>query len=143
MLEGGPLVGRKRSQGGIDPGGRFGCRGGILPPAIRRCLLAPAARNLGLSWTAQPFPSGSLKNMNEFQSSPFPSTKPLPSWCWIGLTGTPRALSSTCAASMSATDSWRPLSEPGSISARPVPIVTEQPEPGGVIWTTRKCSLGA
>ena len=38
-----------------------------------------AARIVGLSWIAQRFPSGSLKNTNEFQSPPLPSTNPLPS----------------------------------------------------------------
>ena len=32
---------------------------------------------------------------------------------------------------------------PGSLFVSPVPIVIEQAEPGGVSWTTRKCSLGA
>ena len=45
---------------------------------------------VGLSWIAQLFPSGSSKKMNEFHSPPLPSTIPLPSWCWIGLIGTPR-----------------------------------------------------
>ena len=31
---------------------------------------------------------------------------------------------------------------PGSIAAIPLPIVTEQPLPGGVSWTTRKFGDG-
>ena len=35
-----------------------------------------------------------------------------------------------------------PRSEPGGASVSPTPIWIEQPEPGGVSWTTRKSSVG-
>jgi hypothetical protein len=53
--------------------------------------------------------------------------------CWIAETSTPREDSSSWAAVMSWTQSWRP-------GVRPVPNVTEQPEPVGVVWTLRKSS---
>jgi hypothetical protein len=58
--------------------------------------------------------------------------------CWISPASTPRSVSSRWACSMSLTVICRPPSEPGSPGLIPVPIVIEQAEPGGVIWTTRK-----
>src|SRR5881396_2464359 len=86
----------------------------------------------GFSCTAQLLPSGSLKKKNEFHGSPRPSAH-TPSWlmCWTGLASRPRPTSSARAASMSDTTSCRPFTEPGGESTSPVPIVTEQAEPGG------------
>ena len=41
---------------------------------------------------------------------------------------------------MSATTSCMPLTEPGTASVSPLPMVTEHAEPGGVSWTTRNWS---
>ena len=46
-----------------------------------------------------------------------------------------------CAASMSATTSWSPSTEPGFASVSPLPMAIEQPDPGGVSWTKRISSL--
>ena len=53
--------------------------------------------------------------MNEFQSSPLPSAHP-PSVVTDRLTVTPRPTSSAWAASMSATHSCMPCTEPGTAS---------------------------
>ncbi len=85
------------------------------------------------SCTAQPLPSGSVKYMNVAPSSG--------AYRWGAETSTPRATSSAWAASMSVTQSWSPWYVPGCGS--PVGLGTpsvraiEQPEPGGVSWTTR------
>src|SRR5918999_2759118 len=68
-----------------------------------------------ISCTAQPLPSGSLKNTN---------LKPgLPGWpsSWTSPSSSPRLDSSSKAVSMSVTTIWRPFKLPGSIGAMPVP----------------------
>jgi hypothetical protein len=62
--------------------------------------------------------------------------------CRISLTSTPRPTSSSRAATMSVTTRCVPRYVPGAASVRPTPIVSEQADPGGVICTTRKSSLG-
>ena len=82
-----------------------------------------------ISWTAQRLPSGSAKKMNR------PHGK-----SWISPVSTPRPASSSRAATMSATTSCIPTTEPGAASVIPVPIVIEQAEPGGVSWMNRSWS---
>src|SRR5262249_30971443 len=118
--------------------------GGLVVSGCTSCISASSATVAqlcaGLCWTAQLLPSGSLKKMKEFQSPPGPSFWTPSSKCWIVLTSTPRDTNSARAASMSATTNCRPFTDPGGISERPLPIVTEHAEPGGVNCTTRNCS---
>src|SRR5215467_6029859 len=79
---------------------------------------------------AQVLPSGSLKVTNE------------PHGCTsISLACTPLSISCLRAAATSATTIWTPFCEPGGISVTPVPITTEQADPGGVSCTNRNVSL--
>lgn len=102
-------------------------------PDRSRCSGSVARRRS--SWRAQPLPSGSLKYMNAAPSSGAYATG--------SETSGPRAVSSARAASMSATQSWRPWWEPGAGGRPPAvsrmlsPSAIEQPEPGGVSWTMR------
>jgi hypothetical protein len=61
--------------------------------------------------------------------------------CLTGLISRPLAINSSRAASRSATHSCRPSNEPGTDFVRPLPIVIEQAEPGGVSWTTRTAPI--
>ena len=100
----------------------------LAPPEV--VVLELVSRARGICWTAQPFPSGSVKKTNR------PHGK-----SWTSLTSTPRPERSSCAASMSATTSCRPCTEPGSVVMIPIPMAIEHPEPGGVSCTKRISSL--
>jgi len=63
-----------------------------------------------------------------------------PSLWNTSLTSTPRRSSSARVASRSETIRYRPCEEPGAAAVTFLPKMTEQPEPGGVNWSTRKSS---
>src|SRR5262249_59959717 len=98
------------------------------PPRHRgRCVCQERG---GSSCKDQLLPSGSAKNTN------------LPHGCTLtSLAATPRSTSCLRAAATSSTTIWTPFCDPGGISVIPVPITTEQADPGGVSCTNRRPSL--
>ena len=100
-------------------------------PGPGRPTSAVVRPGAGISWTAQPLPSGSLKNVNR------PHGK-----SWTSLASTPRLASSVRAASASADDDLQALHRARRRVGRdPVPMAIEQAEPGGVSCTKRMVSL--
>jgi hypothetical protein len=88
--------------------------------------------------TAQALPSGSVKKQNPTLSSGSGWGVGLAPRTRMSLTATPRPSSSARAARRSGTTSCRPRSEPGGMwGTIPSPTTMEQPDPGGVSWTTR------
>ena len=107
-----------------------------LNPPVDSIVLADPATGSGVhlcetaSWSAQPLPSGSLKNTN------------LPhGYSSISDTWTPRPASSARAAATSDTTICRPCAGPGSWVEMPTPKAMEQADPGGVICTNRSASF--
>jgi hypothetical protein len=88
-----------------------------------------------ISWSDQPFPSGSAKNAKREPGLPSGPS------CLTSVISTPLPASSARAASMSSTTSCKPLVLPGSPSGRPRPITTEVGEPRGRELRHRYLSL--
>lgn len=90
-----------------------------------------------ICWMAQALPSGSVKKTKPTFSSGCGVGIGDSSRTWMGLTSTPRSVSSLWARMMSDTTSCRPLTEPGVMFGRTAPMTIEQPDPGGVSCKSR------
>ena len=117
-------------------------RSSPLVAAVRSYGAGSSSARLGTSCTSQPFPSGSLNDMKDLvvgpRSDPGPSTC-TPSSKWnTSADHAARAPSWRLASSMSRTTRCKPCSVPAASSFFINEM--EQPEPGGVSWTTRKSS---